>query len=393
MGNVDAAAGTPVLRGGPVVIVGGGVVGLAIAYHLALRGYAEVTLLERATLASGTTAKGVGGVRQQFSSPINIALSRRAVDAFAAFDERVGGNIGYRQHGFLFLIDDPAHWTAFLAAVERQRAGGVPVQVLAPDDVAAVMPGVRPDGLIGATYCPTDGSAVPAAVAAAYAREARARGVRLLEGTALVGIERDAHGAIAAAQTTAGRFAAEVLIDAGGPWAAEIGRLAGVELPIVPRRRQAATIDPLPWLTPDRPFTIDLGSGAYVQPRPDGAAVGGVDRGAEPGFDETIDPAQLAALRAALARRIPALAEATIRRAWVGIRDMTPDDHAIVGPVPAVPGLWVAAGFSGHGFVHSPVVGEQLARWLLTGAPELDLGPLQLDRFAAGAAITEGAVF
>lgn len=384
---------TPVLHGGPVVIIGGGVVGLSIAYHLALRGHGAVTVVERHALGSGITSKGVGGVRQQFSSAINIALSRRAVDYFASFDERVGGTIGYRRHGFLFLIDNERQWAVFNANVERQRAAGVPVEVLAPEEIAAVMPGIALDGLIGATYCPTDGSATPALAVHAFARRARDLGARLLESTAATAIERDGTGAVAAVQTIDGRLEAEVVVNAAGPWAAEIGRMAGVELPIEPRARQAFAIDAPVGLTPDLPFTIDLGSGAYIQPRANEAVIGGIDRAAAPGFREEVDWSVTPPLLAALTRRMPALGSANIRRGWVGARDMTADDHAIVGPISAAPGFWVAAGFSGHGFVHAPVIGELLAQWLIEGAPDLDLSPLRFDRFQAGRAAPEAVIF
>lgn len=381
------------LGGRPVVIAGGGVVGLSIAHHLALRGYPEIVLLERDTLASGTTAHGVGGVRQQFSSPINIALSRRAVDAFTTFDERLGAAIGYRQHGFLFLVDDPDAWVVFEGNAERQGVAGVPTQLVPAREVPELFPGIVLDGLIGASYCATDGSAIPAAVAGAFARHARAAGVRILEHTAVTGIERDGDGGVIAVRTDDGRFEAELVIDAAGPWAAEIGRLAGVELPIEPRRRQAMTIDAPDWLTPDLPFTIDYGSGAYVQPRPGEAACGGGDRFAPAGFSNEVDWTLAPMVLETLARRIPRLRGATVKRAWVGIRDMTPDDHAIVGPVAERPGFWVAAGFSGHGFVHSPVVGELLAEWLIDGEPSIDLAPLGLERLRAGDPVTEAAVF
>jgi sarcosine oxidase subunit beta len=381
------------VRGGPIVVIGGGVVGLSIAYHLAERGYRDVTLIERHTLGSGTTAKGNGGVRQQFATAINIALSRRAVEYFAHFADRVGESITFRQHGYLFLLDREAQLEDFRATATRQRAAGVPVEILAPTEIAAVMPFVDTTGLVGASYCPTDGSAVSAEVVQAFANQARARGVRIREETPALAIERDGHGAVAAVHIPAGRLEAEVIVNAAGPWAAEIGRLVGEDLPIEPRRRQVCLIEPLDWLTPELPFTIDLSAAAYVQPRPGGAVIGGNDRVTPAGFDATVDWSLAPPLQASLAHRIPALAGVAIQRAWAGIRDMTADEHAIVGPVAAVPGFWVAAGFSGHGFMHAPPIGELLSEWLLAGAPSLDLTPLRLERFAEGAALAEQTVF
>lgn len=384
---------TPALNGGPIVVIGGGVVGLSVAYHLAARGYRAVTVVEQHTLASGTTAKGTGGIRQQFSSAINIALSRRAVDYFAAFAERVGETIPYRRHGYLFLLNSPDQLAVFRANAVAQRAVGVPTEILDAADIHRINPSVRTEGLIGASYCPTDGSSRGPDVAVAFARRAAEMGVRILEHTTVVDIRHDGNGAITGVETTAGTLPAEVVVNAAGPWAAEIGRLAGVDLPIEPRRRQAFLTQPLPWLTDDLPVTIDFGTGAYLHPGFDGPVIGGNDRNVAAGFDEVVDWSLVPPLLDALTHRFPAMRDVVIARGWAGVRDMTPDDHAIVGPVTAVPGFWMAAGFSGHGFMHAPVIGELLAAWLLDGTPSLDLAPLRLERFAQAAMVTETTVF
>jgi len=385
--------GGPVLAGGPVVIVGGGIIGLAIAYHLTAHGYGDVTVVERRTLASGATSKATGGIRQQFSSTINIELSRRAVDFFAHFADRVGEPIAFRQHGYLFLLDSPEQLATFQANAAKQQARGVPTRILTPAEIPAVMPGVRTDDLLGASYGPTDGSASPSDVAAAFARQARRRGARILEETPALGIETDPNGEVAAVVTAESRLEAELVINAAGPWAAEIGRMVAVDIPVAPHRRQAFGIAPLPWLRPEQPLTIDFRTGAYVHPGTDGAVIGGTDRQTPTGYDDALDWGMAEPLIAALVHRIPALAEATIRGGWCGLREMTPDDHGILGPAAAGPGFWVAAGFSGHGFMHAPIVGEQLAAWLLTGAPDIDLSPLRLSRFAEAAPAGEATVF
>jgi sarcosine oxidase subunit beta len=383
------------LRGGRVVIIGGGVVGLSIAYHLTVRGYRDVALVERRTLGSGATSKGTGGIRQQFSSRVNIVLSRRAVDYFAGFHDRVGESARFRQHGYLFLLDRADQLEVFRKSAAKQLEAGVPVRLLEPEEIPEVMPHVNVDGLLGASYCRTDGSASPEDVAKAFARGARIHGARLMENTTVTAIERDGHGAVVAVDTTRGRLAAEAVVNAAGPWAAEVGRLLSIELPIAPYRRQAFQISPLAWLDADLPLTVDLASGAYVHPRPGGSVIGGNDHNVRAGFDEEVDWTLVPALREALARRIPRMAEAEIIRGWAGLRDMTPDEHAIVGPVAAVPGFWTAAGFSGHGFMHSPVVGELLSEWLVDGTPTLDLSALRPERFDEGAGVgeTETTVF
>jgi sarcosine oxidase, subunit beta len=389
---VSAISVSP-LRGGRVVIIGGGVVGLSIAYHLTERGYRNVTLVERRTLGSGTTSKGTGGIRQQFSSKINVMLSRRAVDYFAHFADRVGEPVHFRQHGYLFLLDSAEQLRTFEKNVEKQHAENVPVELLKPTEIPEVMPHVNLEGLVGASYCPTDGSSSTIEVAAAFARRVRTLGATVLEGTTATAIERDAHGAVLGVQTTKDRIEAEVVVNAAGPWATEVGQQVGVTLPITPHRRQAFGIVPLPWFADELPLTVDLGTGAYVHPGPGGGVIGGNDRETPAGFDETVDWGLTPALMSALTHRIPAMSEAEIRSGWAGLRDMTPDDHAILGPLEDVPGFWVAAGFSGHGFMHAPVVGELLSEWLLDGSPEIDLTALRLERFEKGKMVSETTVF
>jgi sarcosine oxidase subunit beta len=375
--------------GGRVVIIGGGVVGLSVAYHLVARGHRDVTVVERNRLGSGTTSKGTGGIRQQFSSEINILLSRRAVDWF----RRSADLVDFRQHGYLFLLDRPEHMDTFETNAAKQRAAGVPVSLLDPTEIPDVMPHVDTDGLVGASYCPTDGSASPRDLVAVFSSRAREHGASLREGTEVTAIERDAHGAVRAVRTDAGPIEADTVVNAAGPWAAEVGRLLDISLPITPHRRQAFEITPLSWLVPSLPFTIDLASGAYVHPGNDVGVIGGNDRDTAAGFDAAVDWGLTRPLMEALIRRIPAMAEAEITRGWAGLRDMTPDDHAIVGPVEAVPGFWVAAGFSGHGFMHSPLVGELIAEWLIDGVPGMDLGALGIERFEGGTSVSETAVF
>ncbi len=379
----------PAFGGGRVVIIGGGVVGLSVAHHLTARGHRDVTVVERRGLGSGTTSKGTGGIRQQFSSGINILLSRRAVDWFARF----AALVNFRQHGYLFLLDRAEHVESFRANAAKQRAAGVPVSMLDPTEIPDVMPHVDVGGLVGASYCPTDGSASPRDLVAVFSRWARSRGASLREGTTVTAIERDAHGAVRGVHTDAGPIEAEIVVNAAGPWAAEVGRLLDVPLPITPHRRQAFRISPLTWLTADLPLTVDLGSGAYLHPGTGGGVIGGNDRDTPAGFDATVDWSLTEPLVEALTRRIPAMIGAEIIRGWAGLRDMTPDDHAIVGPVEAVPGFWIAAGFSGHGFMHAPVTGELIGEWLVDGSPSMDLGPLSLERFERDAPTSETTVF
>ncbi|HWN32066.1 MAG TPA: FAD-binding oxidoreductase [Pseudonocardia sp.] len=384
-----SALPAPALTGRPVVIIGGGVVGLSIAFHLAESGYPEVTVLERGLIGEGTTASATGGIRQQFTSEVNVRMVRDSVEFFAAFAERTGYPLDFRRHGYLFLLSTEQQVDAFRVAADMQRRNGVPTELLSPDEVLAINPLIRVTDLLGAAYCAGDGSASPNDAVQGFARAARERGARIRQHTEVTAIDL-VDGAVSAVRTDSGqRFEAEVVLIATGPQARRTGQLAGIELPVAPHRRQAFAIAPLPWLTRDLPFTVDLTSGAYLHSE----VVGGNDRDVPEGTDTDVDWSLTGPLIEALVHRIPAMADASITRGWAGLREMTPDDHAIVGPVPSVPGLWTAVGFSGHGFMQSPAVGQQLARWLLGGRPSIDLSPLRLARFAERELVIEGVRF
>lgn len=371
------------LAGGPVVIVGGGIIGMSIACHLTELGHTDVTVAERALIGEGATSYAGGIIRQQFSSPVNVELSRRGIAYYGTFAERTGQPINFRQDGSLLMMTEPDRFAEQVAAVEVQRRHGVHSEVLPPEAVTGIVAGVRTDDLAGATYCPSDGSGTPTDAVRGFAAVVRRAGGQILQHTEVTALDRSAGGAVTGVRAGDVRLPAEAVVLAPGPQAAGVGRMAGVDLPVSPHRRQAFQIAGMPWLRNEHPFTVDLGTGSYVHPNAAGAVIGGTDREVPSGTDMTVDWSMTDGLIAALVHRIPAMADARITRGWAGLREMTPDDHAIVGPLGA--GLWVATGFSGHGFAHAPGIGAAVARWMVEGDPALDLEPLRPDRFAAGA--------
>lgn len=369
------------LQGGPVVIVGGGVIGMALAFQLTRHGYREVTVVERGRIGEGATAYATGGIRQQFTVPVNAQLARRSVDFFASFEAHTGSPLDYRQHGYLFLTADPAQLAGLAEAVTMQNRYDIPSRMLTPDQIAELFPQVRTSDLVGGSYCPTDGSASPTDATNGLLKAARAGGTTVHQHRAVTGVRRGHDGRIAGVETDAGPLPAEAVVLAPGPWAAEAGARCGVTLPISPHSRQAFAIAPADWLSPSLPLTIDLGTGAYLHPSATGGVIGGTDRDTPPGMEPTVDWTLLERLTVALSHRIPPMADARVIRGWAGLREMSPDDLALVGPLPQTPGLWVAAGFSGHGFMHAPAIGECLAAELLGLPSPVDLSPLRPDRF------------
>jgi sarcosine oxidase subunit beta len=382
-------------RSAEIVIIGGGVIGLSIAYHLAARGCRRVCVLERDLIGQGATAKATGGIRQQFSSEINIRLSQESLKCFERFEEEMGCSADFRQVGYLFLASSEMDWAWLQEAATLQRRLGVPVEFLTPEEAWRLVPGLRIDDLLGATFCGTDGIADPYTVVQVFARQARRLGVRILEGREVVAIRVEAGRARGVGLRGAEAVAADVIINAAGVHAREVGLMAGIEIPVEPHHRQVFVAEPLAAFPGPVPLTVDLKSGSYIHVEPNGGIVmGGGDHSDRRGFDESLDWSLLPRLIEAVTHRFPALEGARIRRGWAGLREMTPDELAIVGPVSQVEGLYLAAGFSGHGFMHAPAVGLLIAELILDGkASTIDISALSLDRFRTGSLVPERAVF
>jgi sarcosine oxidase subunit beta len=373
-----------------VVVVGGGVMGASTAYHLARRGLTDVILLEsQPFFGLGATGKCAGGIRYQFSTAINIQLSQISLPMLDRFEDETGQAIDLRKCGYLILLTRESDEAAFRHNVALQHSLGVPTQWLSGDEVRRRVPLLAADDVLGATYHAGDGLADPNGVVAGYISAGRRLGVRALTDTPVTGIELT-DGRISGVTTPRGRIACETVVNAAGPWAAPVARMAGVELPVVPVRRQMLTTSALPAIPPDFPFVIDFAQSLYFHREGEGLLTGMSNPNQAPGFDESVDEAwELAHMEAAI-ERLPLLAEAGRQAHWAGLYEVTPDAHPIIGPIAEVPGLVVVTGFSGHGFMHGPVAGLLVAEIILDGrAHTLDIASLAYDRFASGQLIRE----
>lgn len=377
------------LHGGRVVIVGGGVIGLSIAFHLSASGYRNVTIVERGLIGEGATAYATGAIRRQFSSHVNVCLVQRSMPFWREFGSRTGSPLDFREHGYLFLISEVETLRRFERNVDMQRSLGVCVDMLNPEEANRVFPGVRTDDLLAATYTASDGSASPTDAVTGYARASRRHGVEIRQHVEFLGVHTNSDGRVAGVRTSEGDLTAELVVLAAGPQTREVGRRCGVDIPVYPHSRQAFATAPIAGLRADLPLAVDMASGAYVHPESRGTAIiGGNDRDVPSSADAHVNWSRVEGLATALSHRFPTLDDVRVVRGWAGLREMTPDDHPIVGAVGPLAGLWVAAGFSGHGFMQSPAVGEALSQWWLNGEPSMDLEPLRLSRF--GDEITTG---
>ncbi|MDT7608506.1 MAG: hypothetical protein QOG96_3009 [Pseudonocardiales bacterium] len=363
-----------------VVVIGGGVVGTSAAFHLAEAGV-DVLLLERDELASGSTSRAAGGVRAQFSDPVNIQLGLRSLEAFERFADRPGGEIDLVQHGYLFLLDNTDDVAAFQRNVAVQNELGVPSRMLDVAEACAMSPYVNPEGLLAATFSARDGHCTPEAVVAGYAAGARAHGATIRRHCTVTGIDV-VDGAVTGVRTDAGTVGTGTVICAAGAWSARVGELAGVALPVRPLRRQVVVSEPVADLPPELPFTIDFGTSFYFHDEGPGLLMGMSDSEQGFGFDTSRSAEWLGRFAEVVARRAPALSEVGIAHGWAGLYEMTPDHNAVVGEAAAVSRFLYATGFSGHGFLQGPAIGEVLRDLVLGHTPVVDVSALDVRRFA-----------
>jgi sarcosine oxidase subunit beta len=367
-------------RSADVVIVGAGCIGASIAFHLARRGVKPVVIEREKMPGIGSTGHCAGGVRQQFSTATNVLLSKRSVRALESFEEEVGADPGFDQCGYLFCLADPLLWQDFRRQLELWRAHDVPARALTPAEAQELVPELAIGDLQGCTFCPTDGIADPYLVTQGYVAAARRLGADFLLDLPLTGV-RVEKAAVQAVITPAGEIATPALVNAAGPHAAEIGRMAGIDVPVVPVRRQIFTTQPMEWVKPGFPMVVDMKTGVYMHRESGGILVGLADKEEPPSFNTNIDFDFRDRVFLLAMERVPRLEEAEYRAGWAGLYEVSPDHMAILGPVPGLAGFYCANGFSGHGFMHSPAVGEILAGFVLDGRSPLDVSSLSIERF------------
>lgn len=379
-----------------VVVIGGGIVGMASAYYLAIEGL-DVVVCEQAHPGSGSTERALGGIRAQFSSPANIALSKHAMAVWTEFEPRFGIDIGYRQHGYLFLAADESTAVTLERNVAVQRDHGVPSEYLDPVDARAYLPELHADRYRAAAYSPTDGTADPHLALQGFADAARDAGVDIRTGVEVTDIETDS-GPVSAVVTDEGRLPAEYVVNAAGPWARPVGTMVGLSLPVAPKRRQIAVVEPSIPYPEDAPLTVDIETGAHFAPERAGdALVAGHFGGSDPDHDPDAYPTDydLDWVTTALERSSDIAGyfgdDSRVKNGWAGLYAVTPDHSPIIEETR--PGFVNAVGFSGHGFMHAPATGQLVSDIVRHGRTDLvDLDRFRLDRFDDGDATSETAV-
>jgi sarcosine oxidase, subunit beta len=370
------------------VVVGGGVIGASVAYHLASRGARDVVVLDAAAEAgTGSTGRATGGFRVQFATAVDVRLSLLAREKLRRFTDETGGDCDYVPAGYLWLAFDAGELAVLRAALDVQRANGVADAVeVDGDTIARLNPALQRGGIAGGTYCASDGFIRPLGILDGYRRAAERSGVRFVWDARVVGFERSRDGRLSAVRTARQTFAAGAVVNAAGAWAAGVARLAGTELRVTPLRRQVAVTVPTDALPPSMPMTIYARDGFHLRVRDGRVLLLLPSPGASDPFDDSVDPAWLDTVVRVVRERVPCLRDVAIDRAacWAGLYEMSPDRHAIVGAAPGVPNLYFANGASGHGVMHAPALGQLVAETVLDGAAtSFDVTALRPERFAS----------
>jgi sarcosine oxidase subunit beta len=353
-----------------VVVVGGGIMGASALYHLARAGCTDALLVERETLAAGSTSRAAGGIRAQFSDELNVTVSLECIRRFERFAEEPGGEIDFKQWGYLFLLTSSDDVASFERSLDVQRAQGVPSRLLSAIEAEEIVPGLEVDDVLAATFCPIDGYATPEAAVQGYAGAAAAMGASVAQGCAALRIVVEG-GRVAGLETDGGLVSTDRVILTAGVWSRDLALTAGVEIPVTPEKRHVFFTEPGDPLPHELPLTIDFATGFYFHREGDGLLFGG-------------RPPTLEELAPDAVRRLPVLEDIPVRGGWWGYYEMSPDLNAIVGQTDDPEGLVYATGFSGHGFQQGPVVGEHIALLALGLPTPFDLSPLSLERFSSG---------
>jgi sarcosine oxidase, subunit beta len=382
-----------------VVLIGGGIVGSSIAYHLVVAGCKNVLAIERETAqGKGSTGKSMGGVRAQFSTPVNIQMSLYSIPFYASFEERLGLPCDYRPQGYLFCATDENHLAYLRANYKKQVAMGLKnVQLIAGDEIRNMFPQLRSDDIVGGSFCSTDGFVDPYSAMTGFMTWASGHGATLWKNASVTGIARNTNssGGSFELKTSRGAISTRTVVNCAGAWASSIAKMVGIDLPVEPLRRMLVPTEPFDQFPHTAPMIIDMSTGFHFRPEGRGFLLAWNDPEETPGYKMDFDPAFIEKILMRAADRVPVFENVAVnpKRAWAGLYEMTPDHHPILGESPDVPGFFFANGFSGHGVMHAPATGKILSDLILTGRTDLiDASLLNFSRFAEGRAIHETAI-
>jgi sarcosine oxidase subunit beta len=380
-----------------VVIVGGGIVGASIAWHLTEAGRRNVLIVEREThQGKGSTGKSMGGVRAQFATKPNIQMSLYSIPFYTGFEERLGHPSGYRPQGYLFVATLPKHLEYLETNQKLQKSLGLSqARMTSCHEIGAMVPQLRCDDVVGGSFCPSDGFIDPYSVMVGFTSRACEQGTTIWRSTEVTGIH-DNGGEVTAVETTRGPVSTRVVVNAAGPWAAEVAALAGFTLPVEPMRRMLIPTEPFDGVSHESPMVVDMSTGFHFRPESLGFLLAWNDPDEKTGFNTNFEPSFVEKVLTLAADRVPCFENLAVnpKRCWAGMYEMSPDRHAIIGPLAELKGFFCANGFSGHGAMHAPATGRMIADLIVNGRTEVvdEVEVLSPARFAKGELLHETAV-
>jgi sarcosine oxidase, subunit beta len=380
-----------------VVIIGGGIVGASIAWHLTEGGCRNVLIVEREShQGKGSTGKSMGGVRAQFATAPNIQMSLYSIPFYAAFEERLGHPSGYRDQGYLFVATKPSHLEYLQTNQALQKKLGLKqARMVTRDEIVEMVPQLRADDVLGGSFCPTDGFVDPYSVMVGFTTRACEQGAVLWRSTEVTAIQRNGTG-VTGVETARGPVSTRTVVNAAGAWAAEVAALGGIQLPVEPMRRMLIPTEPFDGVSHEVPMVVDMTNGFHFRPESLGFLLAWNDPEETTGYKTDFDPGFIEKVLVRAADRVPCFENLAVnpKRAWAGLYEMSPDHHAIIGPAPELNGFFCANGFSGHGVMHSPATGKMVADLILQGKTTVvdHVEVLSPTRFAKGELLHETAI-
>lgn len=368
-----------------VVIIGGGINGVSAAYHLAKKGFKRVVLLEKDYLASGSTGRCGAGVRAQWGTEMNVRLAKAAIEKYERADEELDYKPGieFKQKGYLLVAYTEKQVEQFKQNIALQNSLGVPSRFVSPEEAKQIVPFLNTESLLGGAFCPKDGHINPFRATDAYARAAKRLGAEIRLRTQVTAI-RVARGRVQGVETSRGEIHCPVVVNVAGPWSQEVAAMAGVQIPTYSQRHQILVTEPVnPGL--QGPMVMSFHHSLYCQQTPHGSFIMGLGDPHEPiGHDIGHSWQFLEKMAKKICWMLPILREVRVVRQWSGLYNMSPDCHPIIGEAPGVKGFYMAVGFSGHGFMLAPIVGQILSELIAGEKPAIPVDKLGLERFAAG---------
>ncbi|HWY70851.1 MAG TPA: FAD-binding oxidoreductase [Terriglobales bacterium] len=380
-----------------VVIIGGGIVGSSIAYHLTEAGCRNVLVLEReAHQGKGSTGKSMGGVRAQFTTPVNIQMSLYSIPFYAAFEERLRHPSGYCPQGYLFVATRPSHLEYLQTSQRLQKSLGLKdVRMLTKTEIIEVVPQLRSDDILGGSFCPSDGFVDPYSAMTGFIKRAVDNGATVWKSAEVRGVLKG-RGRVSGVSTTRGEVHAPVVVNAAGPWAAEIAAMAGVELPVKPLRRMLIPTEPFDEVSHEIPMVIDMTNGFHFRPESRGFLLAWNDPEETSGYKFDFEPEFIEKVLTRAADRVPCFENLAVnpKRAWAGLYEMSPDHHGVIGEFEELRGFYAANGFSGHGVMHAPATGKIVADLITSEKTTVvdDVTVLSPARFKSGRLLHETAL-